>query len=188
MGIASSVSVGVAQADIVVGPPEKNTGPDVIRPGIDHVRKQIDGAASAVPSAMKDADKAKHDAGKSVDNALDGGVDTSVDAGSSDAGVDGGPTDAAGDDDVDPSRAERVRRSKERLASELGAMIGDRPIDDTLMTELRAHAETLARLDRIGEIAVSEKDDDAVKRVRALLDRESAHFKSRVIAWRDASH
>ena len=61
--------------------------------------------------------------------------------------------------------------------------VKNKPVDATLIDELRRHARVLARLDRIGFVANEQKDDDAMKRVTALLTDEFKRHASEVDRW-----
>lgn len=144
-----------------------------------------------------DLDKAKKEAANAPRNALSSGLveeppgttSSSSSGASSSSGGEPPPDDGSSkhdlpsESDLDATLPERRARSQEQLAAHLEGKIGDKPVDATLMDELRRHARVLARLDRIGFVANEEKNDDAMKRVTVLLTDEFQRHASEVDRW-----
>lgn len=145
-------------------------------------------------------DKAKKDAANAPRTALSSGLGESGSSGSgstssgtsssSSTGGDPLPVDDAAskhdlpsEADLDATLPERRAQSQEQLAARLEKQIGDKPVDDALLAELRRHARLLATLDRIGFVASAEHDDAAMKRVTSLLTEEFQRHSAEVERW-----
>lgn len=175
--VASSVSLS-ARADLAPPTPQPNpTGTGVmgaLSSQLEDAKKQ---AANAPRAALS--------GGFAVEDA--GPPSTSAGSGASSSG--GDPTDTAlkhdlpTEADLDESLPERRAKAQASLARHLSSMIGDKPVDASLIDELRRHARVIARLDRIGFVASEQKDDDAMKRVTALLSEEFELHASEVDRW-----
>lgn len=76
-------------------------------------------------------------------------------------------------------RASRDERRKARRA-ELRAKYGDIMARPAVRSELRLHAQRMARLHRMERIATARGKEDAERRVQALVTRENARHDKRM--------
>jgi hypothetical protein len=175
-GLAAAVAL-VASAD-VPSPTPTNTG-------------LMGALSSELGNAKKQAANAPRDALSSAWTADSGPSGSSSSSGSSASSSSGGPDPAdtalqhelPSEADLEATLAERRASAQEHLARHLEARIGDKPVDASLIDELRRHARVIARLDRIGFIASERHDDGAMKRVTALLSDEFQLHASEVDRW-----
>ncbi|MFO0615600.1 MAG: hypothetical protein U0414_23605 [Polyangiaceae bacterium] len=143
--------------------------------------------SSQIGDAKKQAANAPRDAMSSVYGADAGPPGSTSSSGASSSS--GGPADSGSEHDLpseadlDASLPERRAEAQERLAAHLSSEIGDKPVDASLLDELRRHARAIARLDRIGFVASAQHDDAAMKRVTALLSDEFQRHASEVDRW-----
>jgi hypothetical protein len=98
-------------------------------------------------------------------------------------GADAGPTGKAAEEKKEESEAEKQLKAQDRAARRKlmrGALkarlapLLKAPIDDSLKAELKRNAETSARLLRIKEVALEQKDTASVNQATKLLDKETA--------------
>lgn len=112
------------------------------------------GKANAADKAEKAADKAGDKADKTADKAGDKAEK---------AGEKGKSAD---------ERAARKAKEHDAQREKLKAMLKGPP-DEAVKQELRRHAERLARLERIKEVAQTEKDTATVEKATSLIAKEN---------------
>jgi hypothetical protein len=78
--------------------------------------------------------------------------------------------------DVAADRASRVKAQHEAEAAQLRAVLHG-PMTDALKQELRHHAQRVAKLERIRNVATEAKDTATVTRATKLLDKENARYE-----------
>ena len=76
------------------------------------------------------------------------------------------------------SRGERAKTEREELRHKLGASLGSQ----AMQQELRRHAQTVARLERIKEIADADGKTELSARATAVLAKENARHEKRLAA------
>lgn len=120
------------------------------------------GKANAADKAEKAADKAGDKADKTADKAGDKAEKT-ADKAADKAGEKGKSAD---------ERAARKAKEHDAQREKLKAMLKGPP-DEAVKQELRRHAERLARLERIKEVAQTEKDTATVEKATSLIAKEN---------------
>ncbi len=119
-------------------------------------------ADKAEKAATKPGDKAGDKAEKAADKAGD-----KADKAADKAGEKAGEKGKSADD-----RAARKAKEHDAQREKLKGMLKGPP-DDALKQELRRHAERLARLDRIKDVAQAEKDTATVEKATSLVAKEN---------------
>jgi hypothetical protein len=121
--------------------------------------KPVDAKADKGSKPVDKADPAKADADKAKT-----------------ADVNAKPTDAPDPAAIAAKKAERearARTQRDALRPAVMQALKGAAMTDTLRQELKRHAQSLARLERIEQLAVEAKDDPSVERSRALLVKEN---------------
>lgn len=71
-------------------------------------------------------------------------------------------------------RKERGKKDRDELRKKVQDKLKNQPMAKAMKEELERHARRVARITRVKEVAVTEKDDDAQKRADELLKKENA--------------
>lgn len=67
------------------------------------------------------------------------------------------------------------------------AALKKRPMDEALKQELRRHAERVARIERVQELAQQSADTAALERAKKLLEQETARHQAFLDAQQKAA-
>src|SRR5262249_21644537 len=137
----------------------------------DAAKKVDDKGKAAAQSGKADANKAdaKGQAAKS-DQAPGKADQAPGQADKQSATNDTQPTDEAKLKD----RATRQRAQRDAEKAKVIAALKGQPMNDAMKQELRRHAQRIARLERIKQLASDAKDDAATTQVAKLVDKENA--------------
>jgi hypothetical protein len=71
-------------------------------------------------------------------------------------------------------RPNRVKKQRDALRTTIMAKLDGQEMHAALKQELRRHAERVARIERIADVAAEAKDEAGAERAKKLLDKENA--------------
>jgi hypothetical protein len=127
----------------------------------------VSAAEPSNPVAKAATDKDNKGADKKAEKALDKATDKAADK-----AADGKGGDKAKVDRSEERAARKLAQhnaQKEKLRGMLKA-----PMDSAMKQELRRHAERVAKIERVKQVATDAKDNDSVERATKLLAKENA--------------
>lgn len=140
-------------------------------------KKPDDSAAKTADKAVKAADKAGDKAGDKAAKAGEKADDKAKgDKPKDDKAKDDKADDKAKGEGPKSDKAEVKKKAKEdrdALKAKVEKKLAGKPAPAALKQELKRHARRLARLERIQALATDAKDDDALARVKKLIDKEN---------------
>lgn len=152
---ASLLATGAWAQSPNAAPAAKANAADKAEKAADKAEKAADKTAAKAEKAADKADKAAEKADKATDKAKDA------------------------KDALDPSKGKSAddraaRKAKEHDAQRAKlAAAWKGPVSDALRQELRRHAERLARLERINQVADAEKDKESAEKATKLIAKEN---------------